>query len=128
MGTAAVPPLSEHRSDIPRLFTYFLEQCSERHPDLQRLWRPATHRPPPVRMSLMEELLAFDWPGNVRQLRNVVERLALASMGASRLKVPEEVHDELRPKWSGAPPPTDATVLMPSHPGGTPPKEHTRSR
>jgi DNA-binding NtrC family response regulator len=63
-----VPPLRERREDIPVLLDLFLRQLSESH-----------H----VAMPRMDEeaaaqLTAADWPGNVRQLRNVAERLVVS--------------------------------------------------
>ncbi len=62
-----LPPLRERREDIPLLVDHFLEYFSGRH------------RRPPKRCSqlAMETLAAQAWPGNVRQLRNVVERLVV---------------------------------------------------
>jgi DNA-binding NtrC family response regulator/tetratricopeptide (TPR) repeat protein len=67
-----VPPLRERREEIPHLSTFFLREASE------RLSKPG------VRLSA-ETLDLFDvfpWPGNVRQLRNEVQRaVALAQPG-----------------------------------------------
>jgi two-component system response regulator AtoC len=62
-----LPPLRERREDIPLLVDHFLEYFSGRH------------RRPLKRCSqlAMDGLSAHAWPGNVRQLRNVVERLAV---------------------------------------------------
>jgi two-component system response regulator GlrR len=64
--TLEVPPLSERRQDIRLLAQHFLRQ---RDAGLQ--FSPEA----------MELLLAADWPGNVRQLRNVVEQCALMTTG-----------------------------------------------
>ncbi len=61
----AVPPLREHREDIPELVEHFLDKLTLRDPSVRRALAPAA----------LEPLIAHDWPGNVRQLRNVVERL-----------------------------------------------------
>ena len=62
-----VPPLAERRDDVPELVQYFIEQFSE-------------SSGLPVR-EIAEDALAVlqgnDWPGNVRQLRNNVERLMI---------------------------------------------------
>jgi transcriptional regulator with PAS, ATPase and Fis domain len=63
----AVPPLRAHREDIPLLIDHFLGLYGQR--GQMSLSEDAT-----------EELRAFDWPGNVRQLARVLERaLALAT-------------------------------------------------
>ena len=65
------PPLSERREDIPELVNYFIEQL-------------ATTSGLPARKigdDAMAALQAHDWPGNVRQLRNNVERLLILATG-----------------------------------------------
>jgi two-component system nitrogen regulation response regulator NtrX len=66
-----VPPLAERREDIPPLVNYFLEQISQ-----------ATGLPKRrVGNDAMAVLQSHDWPGNVRQLRNNVERLLILAGG-----------------------------------------------
>jgi transcriptional regulator with PAS, ATPase and Fis domain len=62
-----VPPLRDRREDIPPLLDHFLTQFSEMY---------RTERP---RLSdrAISQLMRAAWPGNVRQLRNVVERLVI---------------------------------------------------
>lgn len=62
----SVPPLREHREDIPLLFEHFIEHIS-------REWGSEIIRVDPL---VMKYLLKYRWPGNVRELQNVVERLA----------------------------------------------------
>jgi two-component system nitrogen regulation response regulator NtrX len=66
-----VPPLAERREDIPLLVDYFMDQISQ-----------ATGLP---RRTIGEDAMAVlqshDWPGNVRQLRNNVERLMILAGG-----------------------------------------------
>jgi hydrogenase-4 transcriptional activator len=67
-----VPPLRERREEIPHLSTFFVREASER-----------LHKPG-VRLSqeTLDLFDAFGWPGNVRQLRNEVQRsVAMASPG-----------------------------------------------
>jgi DNA-binding NtrC family response regulator len=59
-----VPPLRERREDIPLLCNSFLEKYRERYQS------PVQQFP----KELMETFLRYDWPGNVRQLENVVKR------------------------------------------------------
>ena len=62
-----VPPLSERREDIPALVSHFFA----RYANDQGL------PPPEVTMEAMAAMQAYEWPGNVRQLRNVVERTVI---------------------------------------------------
>jgi transcriptional regulator with PAS, ATPase and Fis domain len=66
-----LPPLRERRSDIPRLIEHFLAADSVRD-------RTVAMR---ISDQAMVELGEYDWPGNVRQLQNVLERLAILSDG-----------------------------------------------
>jgi DNA-binding NtrC family response regulator/tetratricopeptide (TPR) repeat protein len=67
-----LPPLRERREEIPHLSTFFLREASE------RLGKPGV-RLSPETLDLFD---AFGWPGNVRQLRNEVQRaVAMASAG-----------------------------------------------
>src|SRR5437762_5874615 len=59
-----VPPLRDRREDIPLLCNHFLEKYRERYQS------PVQQFPKDV----METFLRYDWPGNVRQLENVVKR------------------------------------------------------
>src|SRR5688572_3873220 len=66
-----VPPLAERREDIPELVTYFMEQISQSTGLPQRK----------IGGDAMALLQSHDWPGNVRQLRNNVERLMILAGG-----------------------------------------------
>ena len=68
-----IPPLREHRDDIPALAEYFLSLL----PDGDKLL--------PLSPELIEALLDYDYPGNVRELRNIIERaVILADDGVLR--------------------------------------------
>ena len=66
-----VPPLREHREDIPDLIAYFISVLSAREGI------------PPRRIGegALERLKSLDWPGNVRELRNTIERLLILANG-----------------------------------------------
>jgi DNA-binding NtrC family response regulator len=61
-----VPPLRDRREDIPLLVAYFLEELAT---------RAGLRQPPPIAEEALSALVRFPWPGNVRQLRNEIERL-----------------------------------------------------
>lgn len=65
------PPLAARREDIPELVTYFIERLAS------STGLPARQIGPDA----MAALQAHDWPGNVRQLRNNVERLLILATG-----------------------------------------------
>ncbi|HWU01403.1 MAG TPA: sigma-54 dependent transcriptional regulator [Novosphingobium sp.] len=63
----SVPPLAERREDIPALVDHFFA----RYANDQGM------PPPEINVEAMAALQAYEWPGNVRQLRNVVERTVI---------------------------------------------------
>lgn len=79
-----LPPLRERRSDIPELAENFLRQFATRHR------RPASRIP----SSTLSLLSAYGWPGNIRELRNIIERGVIVSTGAEF---------QLDPAWLGSP-------------------------
>ncbi|MDB5384809.1 MAG: sigma-54 factor interaction protein, partial [Planctomycetaceae bacterium] len=66
-----VPPLREHRSDIPILANHFLERFTRKSGRSVRGFTTAA----------LELLADYDWPGNVRELQHVVERAVIMSVG-----------------------------------------------
>ena len=92
-----IPPLRERREEIPHLSTYFLREACERltRPDVQL--GPAT----------LDLFVQYWWPGNVRQLRNEVQRAVAMSTPGGTISP-----DQLSPELS-APALSDGT-------GGTP--------
>jgi hydrogenase-4 transcriptional activator len=73
-----VPPLRERREEISHLSTYFLREATE------RLGKPHVRLSPET----LDIFDTFSWPGNVRQLRNEVQR-AVALVGPEGLVTPE---------------------------------------
>jgi two-component system NtrC family response regulator len=65
-----VPPLRERKEDIPLLIRYFLERFSR---DLNK------KEVPTLAPEAMDALLAYDWPGNIRELENMLERTVILS-------------------------------------------------
>ncbi len=62
-----IPPLRDHRSDIPLLIDYFVDRIRTRNPSRQI----------EVTREAMVALWSHDWPGNIRELENMIERLAI---------------------------------------------------
>ena len=86
--TIELPPLRERLSDLPLLFDFFLKEYSSR--------AGKTLAVNPQVFSYLED---FAWPGNVRQLENVVERaVALNTSGVFDVEdLPEEIQSVRRP-------------------------------
>ena len=72
-----VPPLRERRDDFGRLFLHFVRQDLEEAGEAGRLAVPPGG-PAWIPALLVARLAAFDWPGNVRQLRNAARQIVIA--------------------------------------------------
>ncbi len=87
-----VPSLSERREDVPELISFFMDQISA-----------ATGLPKRrIGDDAMAVLQSHDWPGNIRQLRNNVERLMILASGEAE----EEITADMLPSEIGAMVPT----------------------
>ena len=73
-----LPPLRRRREDIGRLFLFTLRRELEALGELARLIPGLPDGRPWIPAGLVAQLAAYDWPGNVRQLRNVVRHLVIA--------------------------------------------------
>jgi PAS domain S-box-containing protein len=80
-----VPPLRERRDDIPSLVNFFLSRYNKRHGTKKVLSKEA-----------MGHLLTYPWPGNVREVANVIERLVVITHGDYILpnNLPREISEK----------------------------------
>jgi formate hydrogenlyase transcriptional activator len=82
-----LPPLRERREDIPLLVRYFVDKHA------RRLYRKIETIDP----ATMRALTRWDWPGNIRELENFIERAVILTKGPvlraplAELKMPEEI-------------------------------------
>jgi two-component system response regulator AtoC len=102
-----IPPLRERREDIPALLHHFAEMYGARY-----------GRAVPVPPDLLRRFVEYDWPGNIRQLENLVRRLAV-------LGDPALVLGELTTAPAPESPPTspgnERPTAPPASPFGLPP-------
>jgi len=91
-----VPPLAERREDIPDLVDFFVDTISQTTGLPRR----------PIGEDAMAVLQSHDWPGNVRQLRNNVERLLILAGGDPDATITADML------------PQDVGALVPSLPNG----------
>jgi two-component system nitrogen regulation response regulator NtrX len=92
-----VPALAERREDVPELIDFFMDQISS-----------ATGLPKRrIAEDAMAVLQSHDWPGNVRQLRNNVERLMILTSGDPDAEVTADML------------PSEIGTLVPTTPGGS---------
>ena len=95
-----VPPLRERRSEIPTIVNYYINHYSSkfgRH-DIQ------------ITPQAVDLLMVADWPGNVRQLCNEIQRIVARSESGT-LITPEQLSPELRRMGLPAVPPATMAVL-----------------
>src|SRR3989475_11534752 len=72
-----LPPLRERPEDVPRLVRHFTQRFA------RRMGRRIESVPAPV----MDALVRYPWPGNVREMQNIIERAVILSPGPS-LRIP----------------------------------------
>jgi formate hydrogenlyase transcriptional activator len=68
-----IPPLRERQGDIPLLVAYFVQKFAKQ---LQK-------RIDSIPVATMKALAAWEWPGNIRELENFIERAVILTRGAS---------------------------------------------
>ncbi len=73
-----IPPLRQRKEDIPPLIHHILEKKSK---------SLKIHTPPHIMPADLEHLKAYPWPGNIRELENLIERALIQSKGQNE-KVP----------------------------------------
>jgi len=85
-----IPPLRERREDIPMLVTHFVELSA------RRLAKPLSDVTP----RSLNLLMQHDWPGNIRELQNVIERACIVATGPQVDVSPSLIQPELQPRSS----------------------------
>jgi DNA-binding NtrC family response regulator len=90
----SIPPLRERAADIPLLVDHFLHAYGRQH----------QIAPPEMTPAAMEALVAHRWPGNIRELKNVIERVVLRSEGtAIRLSdLPQDITGGTKERGGGS--------------------------
>ncbi len=88
--TLTMPPLREHREDIPMLTRHFVQKYAKR----------CKVKAKPVSREAMAALVNYEWPGNVRELENAIERALV--MGSSDAVLLEDLPESLLEQESPA--------------------------
>ena len=83
-----VPPLRERAGDIPVLVRHFVKQFSERN----------NRTIDTILSETMEALTRYHWPGNIRELQNVIERAVIITKGATLTVSLDELKPDARLK------------------------------
>ena len=98
--TVHIPPLRERREEIALFLEFFLRKYSEFY----------GKQPPPFSEYAVSRMLEYAWPGNIRELENVIERAVILSTG-SVLHVPyRDLQSLITPGHDGNKPETLADV------------------
>jgi sigma-54 dependent transcriptional regulator len=79
-----LPPLRDRKEDMPSLLQHFLSEAGQRYEKEISGFSPAA----------MEALMRYDYPGNIRELRNIVERAVLMAEPGSTI-LPEHLSQEV---------------------------------
>jgi DNA-binding NtrC family response regulator len=87
----SMPPLREHKEDIPPLAEYFLHRFAQ---DTNKMVDQ-------ISREALDEMMLYDWPGNVRELGNAIERAVV--VGKSRKILPQDL-PIFRPEYVSSPP------------------------
>ncbi len=95
-----LPPLKERKEDIPLLLHHFLKKYSDRYQKNITEFSPSS----------LQALLEYDYPGNIRELKNIVERMVLLADDKSPV-LPELIPDYVRDKVASKPTPCFSTSL-----------------
>jgi len=97
-----LPALRERREDFGQLFFAFLRQELEAMGEGDRLDDPGPRGAAWMPAPLVARLAAADWPGNVRQLRNVARQIAIGNRGAAQAVLPPAVLGTLERQVDGS--------------------------
>jgi two-component system nitrogen regulation response regulator NtrX len=110
-----VPPLRDRREDIPLLVQHFARRISEEH----------NLKPKRIDARAMESLQRYRWRGNIRELRNAVERMMIMAPGDTvrAEDLPPDIRSDAPGRIAAAEPPSAAAAIAAagsgSQPGGT---------
>jgi formate hydrogenlyase transcriptional activator len=103
-----IPPLRERREDVPLLVRYFVQNFS------RRLNKTVQYVP----ADAMDALVNYSWPGNIRELENLIERAVLLSPG-KELRVPLAELKQATLSVSDISDISDGSFVPPSSPAGS---------
>jgi len=96
-----IPPLRERKEDIPLLVNYFIKHFSKTHGRNLQGIAPAA----------LDSLVQYDWPGNVREVKNIVERMIVLS--SNPMLTFENVPEDIRKFSRGNLPANAASQTVP---------------
>ena len=119
-----LPTLRQRREDVGRLLLFTLRRELEPLGELARLTPGLPDGRPWIPAALVAQLAAYDWPGNVRQLRNVVRHLVIAGRDGGEPAMWLQVESAFREAAAARPRDTLPTLSVP--PGAVSPNRRYR--
>jgi DNA-binding NtrC family response regulator len=97
-----MPALREHMEDLPPMAEAMLEEMNQKH----------GRRISGITASLLDRLMAFDWPGNARELRNAIERAVILGTDGAPLYASHLPSSFGKMQSQSAPPAEEGTVQL----------------
>lgn len=90
-----IPPLRERRDDIGLLLARFLREELANVGESRRLEMNDEAATPWLPASIVAKLIDYDWPGNIRELKNVVGQIVLSNRHRERVEIPAAIQRQL---------------------------------
>ena len=110
-----IPPLRERREDIGSLLYHFAREELTAVHEPHRLAPSDPHAKPWLSAAVVAQLVRYDWPGNIRQLRNFVRQLVIENRGQALVQSLPRLEGELlatpEPATGGLPDPPAPAAL-----------------
>jgi two-component system response regulator AtoC len=100
-----IPALRHRREEIPVLVDYFLRKFGQQY----------GRRPAPLRPETLRRFVEYPWPGNIRELENMIKRIVVLG---TETWVPQELRLDDPRAEPGGPAPAGPAPAVPSAPGG----------
>jgi two-component system, NtrC family, response regulator AtoC len=104
--TINLPPLRERREEIPILTDYFLKKYCVQY----------NKAPVSISSDLASQFMTYDWPGNIRQLENLIKRMVVLGSESAILRDLQPAPVAMPPRQSSAPSPPRPFVAAPPSP------------
>ncbi len=90
-----LPELHERREDIGPLVCHFAYQTTQQLNDANTPVYGSQMDKPWIPSHVMAQIVNYDWPGNIRQLRNIVRQIVINSQGCEQLQLSESIASQL---------------------------------
>ena len=117
----SIPPLRLRREDIGVLVYHFAKEELAAIGESHRLNTSDPYTDPWLPPTLATRLVTYDWPGNIRQLRNVVRRIVIGNRGQATTQLDPQLDAELSATAHPSTPPQSLPAQSSAAPAASPP-------